>query len=67
MDRIRVEFLGVLNGLFDGFAGFARKPNNEGAMNDNTQFVAIAGELFGGVVVAGAVFDPAGLRMRCRG
>src|SRR5262249_46992336 len=42
LDRMRINFVGEADGVLYGFVVLTRKTNNEGAVNDNAQVMAVA-------------------------
>ena len=47
LDGFDVQFLGEVDGVVDGLAGLARQAQDEVAVDDQAQLVAILGELAG--------------------
>ena len=47
LDRLAIEFLGVINRLLDGFFGLARKADDEVAVNVNPDLLAVLHEVRG--------------------
>src|SRR5579862_314079 len=49
LDRMRIDLRGEADGLLDGFLGFTRKAEDEGAVNGDSKLVTVLGEPAGHV------------------